>query len=232
MIYLIELKTRFVLVFLSFVFLFLICYFYKETILFFLIKPYGLYFIFTNVTEVFSVYLELVAFVCIQIMIIYSTYQIFVFISPSLTLKEYVLFYYLFVSVVLFWVLLINILNYLLVPLFCNFFLSFQSLTSVSLYFEAKLNEYLSFYISLYYLSFFYLFIFVFVFFLLYKVNNNVNIIKRLRKIFYFVFVIISTFFSPPDVFSQILISFLNILIYEFLLFIFLARYFIKQVTN
>jgi Sec-independent protein secretion pathway component TatC len=44
--------------------------------------------------------------------------------------------------------------------------------------------------------------------------------IQSLRKLFYFVFIIFSTLTTPPDVASQIIMSFSLIIMYELLIFV------------
>ncbi len=90
--------------------------------------------------------------------------------------------------------------------------MSFQNLT---FYFEAKLNEYLVFYKSVFYLCnlIYQIVILFFIFLDLFK--TNLLIIKKFRKIFYFLFLIVSTFLTPPEVIFQLIISICIITIYE-----------------
>jgi sec-independent protein translocase protein TatC len=125
------------------------------------------------------------------------------------------------------WIFSIFLTNFLLVPITWNFFLSFQNIISsrfIQLHFEAKLNEYLGFYIFVYYLCIFYCQIFTILFFFLNYTKSKIMIIKKFRKLHYYFFVIFSTIISPPDIFSQIFIIGLVILIYELLVFIFLLK--------
>lgn len=60
-------------------------------------------------------------------------------------------------------------------------------------------------------------------FFLLLAINNiinNLNQVKKYRKLFYFLFVFFSTIVTPPDVFSQLFVSFFLISFYEILTFL------------
>ena len=85
-------------------------------------------------------------------------------------------------------------------------------------YFEIKLNEYLIFYKSIYYLCclIFQATVFFFIFLDLFR--TNVSIIKKLRKICYFLFFIFATFVTPPEVLYQLAMSIGIILIYELLI--------------
>jgi len=234
--YLIELKARIIFIFASWLAALVISYFYKETLLFLMLQPdrsivtsenNPFYFIFTNVTEVFSVYIKLIFWLSGQIMLIQLLYHIFTFLSFALFRLEYNFFKKLLQILLTVFLISAVIYSYLLVPLTWEFFLSFQRLTSgnfISFNFEAKLSEYLNFYVSLYYTCIinFQLFA-IFMFFFSY-VNSSTSIIKRFRKLYYYIFVIFSTLVSPPDVISQVLISLLLILTYELLIFGFIFK--------
>lgn len=89
------------------------------------------------------------------------------------------------------------------------------------LHFEVKLKEYLLFYISFYYICEFYFQLFLFYLIILDYTKSNLKIIKKFRKIYYYCFIILSTIITPPDFFSQVLISLVFILAYEVLIFFF-----------
>ncbi len=223
--YLLEIKNRFFLLIFTWLSSVFTCYFYKETLLFLITQPHKSfmsYFIFTNVTEVFSVYIQLINFLCFQIFLIYFTYHIFNFLSSALFETELCYLRFFFKIALLNWACSIFLNNFFIVPLTWNFFLSFQDLTSakfIQLHFESKLTEYLTFYILMYYLVVCYCQIFTILFFFLNFSNNNIKVIKKFRKVFYYFFIIFSTLISPPDVFSQVLISFIAILVYELIVF-------------
>lgn len=232
--YLIEIKNRIFLLMLTSVSTLLFSYFFKETLLFLVAQPDRLlnnftvfYFIFTNITEVFSVYVKLINFIFIQVFFFYAVFHLFIYLSPAMYKKEYCylkLFLKIFFMV---WFFSVVIANLLLVPLTWNFFFSFQNLISnkfVCMHFEAKLSEYLSFYITLYYMCVFYCQIFTILFFFLNFVNNKIKIIRKFRKFYYYFFVIFSTLISPPDIFSQIIISVFLIFFYEVLVFSFVVK--------
>ena len=94
--YFLEIKNRLFLVGFLWVTVFITCYHYKEVILFLLIynnsKLYSLndvYFIFTNITDLFSMYFSLSYFVSNQIFVLVFSYHIVVFLSPGLFKFEY-----------------------------------------------------------------------------------------------------------------------------------------------
>ena len=235
--YYLEIKNRFLLIFFTWIYTVFVCYIYKETLLFFCLTKVDsfynsnviFYFIFTDVKEVFSVYIKLIFFISNQVLIFYSIFHCLSFISLGLYKFEYRFLNLMFYSGIFFWFFSFIVLNQILLPISWNFFLSFQSLTSYNLYFEAKLNEYLNFYIFFYYICTFYCQIFSILVFFFDYINTNKRIIKKFRKFFYYSFVCISTLVTPPDIISQILFSFAIIIIYEILIFFNILKWLLKK---
>jgi Sec-independent protein secretion pathway component TatC len=95
--YYLEIKNRFLLLFLTWISTVFVCYIYKEILLFSCLTKVYLfsqsnaifYFIFTDVKEVFSVYLQLVFFVGYQVFIFYLISHSLAFISLGLYKFEY-----------------------------------------------------------------------------------------------------------------------------------------------
>jgi sec-independent protein translocase protein TatC len=206
----------------------LISYLYKEILLFLIVIPIKtlnnndlFYFIFTNIAEVFLVYIKLVSFLALQLTFLIFFYQCFVFLTPALFKKEYVFFSQFLKLFFFIWFLSLIFLNYYLVPVTWNFFKNFHEIVSNSfifLHFEAKLSEYLDFYLYLYYMCTFYSQFFIALFFIFNYFSVTTKNIKTYRKLYYFVFCIFSTLISPPDVFSQISFSLLLFSIYEIII--------------
>lgn len=237
-----EIKNRVVLILFAWLFCLNTCYRYKETILFILVdsnnsflelnnKPY---FIFTNVTEIFYVYLELLLFVSNQIAIITLLYQTLMFLSLGLYQFEFVKLKLTFQIFTISWMLSSILLFKLIVPFSWNFFLSFQenstNAQSISLFFEAKLSEYLQYFVNLYYVCLASCQFLAILIIALTNLSEKLKKTKTFRKLFYLIFIIFSTIITPPDVLSQIIISCILILIYEFLIFLREIR--INMVTN
>lgn len=213
-----------------------ICYFYKETVLFTLInlnycfakvntKPY---FIFTEVTEIFNVYLELILFIANQIGIFVLSYQIFMFLSLGLYKFEFLKLKFALRIFLISWIFSMILLYNLIIPFSWNFFLSFQENSSTlqpfSLFFETKLIEYFHYFITIYYICLLSCQFFGLLAVILTSFNKDLKQTKVFRKLFYLIFVIFSTVISPPDVVSQICISLGLIITYELLLLIKLIK--------
>lgn len=214
-----------------------LCYFYKETLLFIITQPYAFtdikepaspsYFIFTDVTEIVSVYLKLIVFLSFQIFCIYISYHFFLFLSPACFFIEYLFYEFGIKTIIIIWLISATFSTYYLIPFTWHFFLSFQEFIlkhSFSLYFETKLKEYLFFYISSYFLYLFYFqFLALVLLFLNYK-RLTIKEIKKFRKFNYYCFIILSTVISPPEVLSQLYIGSTIIFLYEISLFLFLLK--------
>src|SRR6478672_4876203 len=153
-IYALEIKNRLILTFLTWLSLIIVSYLYKETLLFLVLQPNKLfessansfYFIFTNVTEIFSVYVQLAFFLSTQIGFIYFIYHCFNFLNLALFSWEYYLSSVFLKLSFIVWCFSIILANYIIIPITWDFFFSFQRLAfdqCISLHFEAKLNEYL-----------------------------------------------------------------------------------------
>lgn len=227
--YYLEIKNRFFLLFFNWTFVSLICYLYKDIILFIIInsnsyyrifdiKPY---FIFTDVGEIFYVYLQLIFFVSNQILVIMTFYHILIFLSLGLYHSEYLKLQFTFKIFIISWICSIIFLNKVAIPFSWAFFLSFQKseqiLKPVSFFFEAKIIEYFNYFTSLYYICLINCQFFAIITLSLNNVSSKLGGIKKFRKMFYLIFVIFSTLTTPPDIISQVVMSISLILIYELL---------------
>ena len=230
--YLLEIRNRTIfLCIVGFSMLF-INYLYKETLLFLLIesevfannefKVY--YFIFTDVAEVFSVYLNLIVFISLQVLWAYLLYYYFSFITYGLYATEYYYLQYFIKTIFSVWLFSIIISKYFLIPIMWDFFINFQKASFLNLHFEARLSEYLDFYTKFYYVFILYCQIFSLLFFFFKYVNADSILVKKFRKLYYYFFVVFSTLVSPPDVISQILISLVLVFCYEIFVLIFLFK--------
>ena len=185
------------------------------------------YFIFTDVTEILSVYLSLIMFLSFQILYAYIAYHFFLFLSPALFYIEYVFCKVGVTVMTIMWAVSIVLSTYVLIPITWYFFLSFQNLSlkhSLHLHFEARLKEYFHFFISSYFMYMFYFQFFAFLLLCLNYASFSIKKLKEFRKFNYYCFVILSTVISPPEIISQLCMGFIVILIYEFTLFIYLLK--------
>lgn len=239
--YIKEIRNRSYFLIITWISTIVVSYSYKEKILFLCLKPNlqyfktdSFYFIFTDLTEIFTTYLELCYFVTNQFFLIKLIYHLIIFISPGLYKFEYKKLINLVLLNFFFFGIFFLILNNILLPLCWNFFLSFKDTTmySVNFFFEAKINEFVNFYLKFYKFCLLCSSVFVFIYvgleFL--KINNNIFI--KLRKNLYFGFLILATMLTPPDIISQLFFFLIFIFIFEFLLILKFSQNLLSKVTN
>ena len=225
--YYLEIKNRLFLLFITWIFVSMICYLYKETILFLLIDSSSYlqtlneepYFIFTDISEIFYVYLQLTFFISNQIAIVMLFYHTLLFLSSGLYQFEYKKLQFAFKVFTFSWLSSIFLLNKFIIPFSWSFFLSFQQADNISFFFEAKIVEYFNYFTNLYYICFINCQILTVVTLLLNNFSTDLKKVRKLRKLFYLIFVVFSTLTTPPDIISQIAMSSCLIIFYELLLF-------------
>lgn len=229
--YFFELKNRFLLIIFSWFIAVITCYGYKETLLFLLIKVNYIlydssvfYFIATNLTDVFAVYLKLSYFVSNQLILVFLIYHFLIFLSPALYTHEYkrikstiIFWFFVMISCVL-------IFHFYVLPFAWYFFLNYQS---VNIFFEARINEYFSFYVTVYFGLMVIGHFFIAIFLILDFITNKVVFVKNYRKSCYFLFFVLGALITPPDVISQILFGFSCVLIYESIIVTIILKVFV-----
>jgi sec-independent protein translocase protein TatC len=241
--YFIEIKNRSILLFISWVSTFYICYLYKEILLFVFIKPSlilykinNLYFITTNITEIFSTYINLASFISNQIFFLHFLYHLINFIFPGLYIIEKNNLKQIIFIFLVFWIFSIIFLYYIIFPFSWNFFFNFQqniSNNQLHLYFEAKLSEYLNFFMFLLKLSTLNCQIFTILFIYINNIKNNLNIIKKYKKFIYLFIFFTATLLTPPDVFSQLFLGMFMVFFYEiFIILIIFKNIKFNKATN
>lgn len=228
--FLLEIKNRFVLLFIFWFYLFFIFYFYKETLFFLLaykilINKNFLYT--TNIMELFITYLKIINFITNQLLFGFSFYSLFLFLIPALKKIEFVIFKNLITFYLISSFLIFIIVKNITFPLSWLFFENFQKkfITNNSLYFEIKIIDYFNFFIKIYLLTQFY-FIYLL---LLTSVIKLLNIeAKKYRKFIIYIFFIF--FFYIFNLLDQILIFILFLFFYEFIVLtiIFIKNFRIK----
>lgn len=220
--YLLEIKNRIILVLSAWLLTMFTCYFYKNILLFLLIKInfklYNLelfYFIATNLSDMFFVCLQLVHFVSFHCLIFLIIYHTLSFLAPGLFKFEYKkLILVIYISLILF-VFSIILLHSCILPFLWDFFLTFQTNCGINVFFESKITEYFIFYKEIYFLTILIGQIFAAILLNIMLVKKKIDFIHKSRKLLYFTFILISTVITPPDVISQIIVGINFIVFYE-----------------
>lgn len=236
-----EIKNRLLLSSIAWTFCLSICYIYREAILFGLVNSNNIfinttqkpYFIFTNITEVFYVYIELAFFIANQIGLLALIYHFLMFLSLGLYRYEFLKLKLCLQIFSFSWTFSTFILYYIVLPFSWDFFLSFQKvndLQPLEFFFEAKIEDYFGYFKNLYYLCLVNCQFMAVLIVVLTSLNEQLKKTKAFRKLFYLIFVTFSTIISPPDIISQICLSFGLIILYESL--ILLNQIKLNMVTN
>jgi sec-independent protein translocase protein TatC len=223
--YYLEIRSRTFLLFAAWSAVIFVSYSFKEIVLntlttIFLTETVS--FIFTDVTEVFSVHIHFCLFFANQILLLFLVYHALLFVLPSLTSSESN--FSVFVSLISVFLVFLSVLVYhaFLFPLSWHFFLSFQSfgaLKTFSLDFEAKLSDFSTFYTKFYFICVMYFQFFLIPILVLKYVKTNFHLYSSFRKPLCYFCVIFSTVVTPPDVLSQIVLSFFSVLCCEILVY-------------
>ena len=155
LIHLVELRSRLIKTMIMITVLFVIFYFFADSIYNFLVQPYanavegekGRRLIFTALHETFFTYIKVALFASLFISLPFLLIQLWIFVAPGLYKNEKnVVVPYLLATPILF-ILGSALVYYLIMPLAIKFFLSFESIGgngALPIQLEAKVNEYLS----------------------------------------------------------------------------------------
>ena len=227
--YYLEIKNRILLLLFTWASLLIVCYHFKEPLLFTFVNSNKYhnsipYFIFTNVDEIFYVYLRLVFFISNQLTFVLLLYHVLIFLTLGLYPSEYSKLKSIFKIFIITWLCSIILLKKIIIPFSWLFFLSFQNaenyLQPASFFFEARILEYFEYFINFYYICLANCQLLALSILFLNNISEKAGTIKTFRKLFYLVFILFSTITTPPDIFSQIIMSSSLILVYELLVFL------------
>lgn len=228
--YLQEVKYRVLYCIGSFLFNFIILLFFSKELLFILVKPLlninkdeqFYYFIFTNMSDVLLIYMKIAVILAFILVFPKILVQFLVFLLQGLyNYEKNFLFTLLFLFLGLAYLILF-LLYFYTIPIIWAFFLNFE-LTSVNslfgVYYEAKINDYISFMFYIFFIFSCFLQFPVFMIFFIYFNFLGTGFFIVYRKYFIIIFFILGGLFSPPDIFSQLFISIPVLVLYEIVLF-------------
>jgi Sec-independent protein secretion pathway component TatC len=235
--YILEIQNRIILLIFTWSTVFIICYSYKEIMLYIIIKPSynnnflynsnNIYFITTHVTEIFDTYIDLAYIFSNKICLFFFLIHFIIFIEKGLYNFEINLIKKILIIYVILSCFSTILLYFIITPLSWNFFFNFQEMVfhnQLNVYFESKLSEYLIFYKNIDKISNIFCQIFTCLFVYINQIENYLKIIKEYKKIIYFFLFFLTTLITPPDIFSQITLGSFIIISYE--IFIISVLYF------
>ncbi len=236
-----EIKARTFLLIVASFFVFLVSYIFKEVLLSIILNSYSMdsipdlsYFIFTDVLEVFNVYVYLILFLIKQVLFFFFCYHVLLFVAPGLTELEYRFLMVLFALSTFLFLVSVILFKKFLFPFSWNFFLSFKDFVlfkSLTLHFEAKLFDYIAFFFNLYFscVLYFQFFLFPILFFTYF--GKELSVYRFFRKFLYYACILFSTIVTPPDVTSQIVLSITLIVGCEILVYCSLLKSVFKNIN-
>ena len=233
--YLFEVKVRVLYVIFFFVVMFLFSFIYREALLYLLTKKCLLkngnfmsYFIYTDPTEVFHTYVQICSFTSVYFSFPYLLWHIWMFINPGLYKHEHVKIRFYFLAYALIFLVTTFLIYQVFFPWSWHFFSSFEkdpSGSSVGMYFEAKLNEYVQFIFYLYFvIGFCCQLCLMLLGGVVHSFHDNLKLIKKIRRYVYAGTFIFAAVITPPDVISQLIVGVPLICLYELVLFLLFVK--------
>lgn len=236
--FLLELKNRLVLIILSFTFSNLIFCIYKEFFFYLLLNPTRLstkcvYFISTDVTEMFYTYIYLIVSLSIYVLFYYTMYHLFYFFGPAFFKSEFKTFKFICTLSFLFFIVSMFISYFFGISNTWLFFLNFQNFSPFfqkKIYFEVSVKEYVKFCMDTFYYFFTCLQIFVVLAFF-YRFNKITTVfVQKFRKFHYFLCFIFSFLVGPSDLAMQTALFVFILVVYELCNLFFLLAFYCKLI--
>lgn len=231
----VELKWRAIYLFIGLFTAFAICYFFSSELLYVLTSPLmeqtdlttsigskERHLIFTNITEAFTTHLLLSVYVAIFFIFPFLLLQIWLFLAPGLYPDEEKKLRFLFLLSPLCFIIGCLATYFLILPVAWEFFLGFEATGThdiVNIHLEAKISEYLDLSARLFFvvgLLFQYPIVLLILIHL--SILTKEWMISK-RKFFCLVSFVVAALFSPPDIFSQVMIAVPLLLFYETAIF-------------
>jgi sec-independent protein translocase protein TatC len=231
----VELKWRTFYLFIGMFTAFATCYFFSSELLYVLTSPLmeqsdltasigskERYLIFTNITEAFTTHLLLSVYVTMLLIFPFILLQVWLFLAPGLYPKEEKKLRYLFLLSPLCFIIGCLATYFLILPVAWKFFLGFEATGShdiVNIHLEAKISEYLDLSARLFFvvgLLFQYPIVLLILIHL--KVLTKEWMVSK-RKFFCLMSFVVAALFSPPDIFSQVMIAIPLLFFYETAIF-------------
>lgn len=238
--YLKEIKYRIFYCIISFFLNFLIWFLFSKELLFVIVKPLLIinkgqnfsYFIFTNMSDVLTVYIKIAFILGFIITLPLILINFWFFLVQGLYNYEKNFLLILMGFSLLFLTSIFLFLYIYFIPFIWSFFINFELTADNSLfgvYYEAKINDYVSFMFYIFGIFSSFLLIPIIMICFIYFKFLSIGFFTNYRKFFIIFIFILGGFISPPDIFSQIIISGIVLLVYEVIIFCYLLLYYYEE---
>jgi len=184
-------------------------------------------------TDIFFLYIQISFVISLFLSIPFILLQGYFFLVEGLYNYERSTLIFILIFMLVLFICVLFLLYFYIIPFIWVFFINFELTSNESLfgvYYEPKINDYISFYISINQNIILSMLLFPSILFLLIFLNLNTvySFFKYRRQLILLIF-IIGGIFSPPDIFSQVFIASFLLFLYEFVLLINLIHGFYKQ---
>lgn len=234
--YFLEIKYRFFFFLFTWMMNSILLFLYKEQIIYFLANSQQVlfpYFIATQLTEIFFVYCKLIIVLAFYFSFPILLLQFWFFLIPALYLYEYSLIKKFVIFSISFYFIATIVSYEIFLPYTWKFFSGFQlkgENSIVTIHLENRLADYLNFFLESFLLLNGFFHILLLGFGILQQFSLKILVVSR--KIIYFIFLLIATLFTPPDVTSQLIVTLLLIISYEIFLFYVFLNFYYKRANN
>ena len=209
--YLQELYYRIIYIAINSLFVFTITYNYKQVLIYALLPKGITHFITTELTELFMSYIYACLMVTLFIINVVIIIQTYLFLKPGLYLCEANKYFRLITIYILIYILLYIISYPILIQMSWDFFsLYSKTFNSIEMNFELKVFEYIKHLQELAIILI--LFLITIMTYLFVKSKTT----AKYRTITYMTILLLSAILTPPDPFSQLIISFILFILCEF----------------
>lgn len=208
-----ELRKRLIFIAVAIFIATIVCFFFVNQILVFLTRPVeNMELIYTRPAEALMSQIRLAFIAGILVSLPFSLYQVMLFIIPALSEQEKKTIISLIVFMLLLFALGLLFGYYIALPFTLLFFLGFQTEGLVPFF---TISDYISF-VASFLFGFGFVFQLPLIFWFLGRIGLiSSSFLKTNRKYAVLISAILAAIFTPPDVFSQILMLFPLLLLYE-----------------
>jgi sec-independent protein translocase protein TatC len=185
------------------------------------------YYIYTHPFELYYTHLFFCFILSLYIITPYILWQLIDFNKTSLYYSEYTFFYNNFKKILIIFFFSYSSFYGFIVPLFLKILqIAKETYTSTfyTVFFELKVQDFINF--VLYLNSLFTIIILFLILLSIFIFNIQLNKIISNKKIVYLIAIIFSTFISPPDIISQLILLGVILSTIEFIIFLRILKYY------